>query len=61
LLGGCIAAAVGLARLAIAGFAPDGRLPLLVLAAYAVGLAAVAAAPRLARPAEPGERASSGA
>ncbi|MGH3218231.1 MAG: acyltransferase family protein [Streptosporangiaceae bacterium] len=46
-LAGCIAAAVGLARLAIAGFAPDGRLPLLVLAAYAAGLVVVAAAPRL--------------
>ena len=49
LLVGYVAAAVGLAKLAIAGFAPDGRLPLLVLAAYAVGLAALAAAPRLAR------------
>ena len=31
---------VGLARLAIAGFAPDGHLPALVLAACAAGLAA---------------------
>ncbi len=50
LLAGCIAAVVGLARLAIAGFAPDGRLPLLVLVVYAAGLAAMAAAPRLQRP-----------
>ena len=50
LLAGCVAAGVGMARIAIAGFAPDGRLPLLILAAYAVGLAAVAAAPLLARP-----------
>jgi hypothetical protein len=33
------AAAVALARLAIAGFAPGGRLPAAVLAAYAAGLA----------------------
>jgi len=45
LLVGCVAAGVGMTRLAIAGFAPDGRLPLPVLTAYAVGLAAVAAAP----------------
>jgi len=50
LLVGCVAAGVGMARLAIAGFAPDGRLPLLVLAVYAVGLAVVAAAPRLTGP-----------
>lgn len=43
LLVGCVAAGVGMARIAIAGFAPDGRLPLLVLAVYAVGLVAVAA------------------
>jgi fucose 4-O-acetylase-like acetyltransferase len=42
-LAGCVAAGVGIARIAIAGFAPDGRLPLLVLAVYAVGLVAVAA------------------
>ena len=48
LLAGCVAAGVGMARIAIAGFAPDGRLPLPTLAAYAAGLAALAAAPRLA-------------
>jgi hypothetical protein len=30
---------IGLARLAITGFAPGGHLPVLVLAAFAVGLA----------------------
>ena len=49
LLAGVLAVMVGLARLAIAGFAPAGQLPLAVLAAYAAGLAAVAAAPMLAR------------
>ena len=38
LLLGTAAAMVGLARLAIAGFAPGGHLPPLVLAAYAAGL-----------------------
>ena len=37
LLLGTAAAMVGLARLAIAGFAPGGHLPPLVLAAYAAG------------------------
>jgi fucose 4-O-acetylase-like acetyltransferase len=49
LLAGLAAVMVGLARLAIAGFAPGGRLPVPVLAAYAAGLAAVAAAPLLVR------------
>ncbi len=49
LLAGVVAVMVGLARLAIAGFAPAGRLPLSVLTVYAAGLAAVAAAPLLAR------------
>jgi peptidoglycan/LPS O-acetylase OafA/YrhL len=40
LLAGLVVAAVGLVRLAIGGFAPDGRLPGLVLAAFAAGLAA---------------------
>jgi fucose 4-O-acetylase-like acetyltransferase len=35
---GTAAAMVGLARLAIAGFAPGGHLPVLVLIAYALGL-----------------------
>ncbi len=48
LLAGVVAVMVGLARLAIAGFAPAGQLPLPVLAAYAAGLAAVAAVPLLA-------------
>jgi fucose 4-O-acetylase-like acetyltransferase len=50
LLAGVLAVMVGLARLAIAGFAPAGQLPLAVLAVYAAGLAAVAAAPILVRP-----------
>ncbi len=37
---GLAASMAGLARLAIAGFAPDGHLPVLVLAACATGLAA---------------------
>ena len=37
---GLTASVYGLARLAIAGFAPDGHLPVLVLAACAAGLAA---------------------
>jgi len=41
LLLGLAASMVGLARLAIAGFAPDGHLPALVLTACAVGLAAI--------------------
>jgi Acyltransferase family len=49
LLGGLVAVGVGLARLAIAGFAPAGELPAPVLVAYAAGLAGVAAAPLLAR------------
>jgi len=49
LLVGLAAAMVGLARLAIAGFAPGGRLPVPVLVAYAVGVAGVAAAPLLVR------------
>jgi Acyltransferase family len=46
---GLAAAIVGLARLAIAGFAPGGQLPVAVLAVYAAGLAGVAAAPLLVR------------
>ena len=38
LVAGLATAGFGLARLAIAGFAPGGRLPALVLAAYACGL-----------------------
>jgi Acyltransferase family len=49
LLAGLAAAAVGLARLAIAGFDPAGMLPVPVLAAYAAGVAGVAVAPLLAR------------
>jgi hypothetical protein len=41
LLTGLVVASVGLTRLAIAGFAPDGRPPGLVLAACAVGMAAI--------------------
>lgn len=40
LLAGIAASSVGLSRLAIAGFAPDGRPPGLVLAAVAAGLVA---------------------
>jgi fucose 4-O-acetylase-like acetyltransferase len=47
---GVVAVMVGLARIAIAGFDPGGQLPLPVLAAYAAGLAAVAAAPLIVRP-----------
>lgn len=50
LLAGLVAVTVGLARLAIAGFAPGGKLPVPVLAIYAAGLAGVAAAPLLFRP-----------
>jgi fucose 4-O-acetylase-like acetyltransferase len=49
LLAGLAAVGVGLARLAIAGFAPAGKLPVPVLVAYAAGLAGVVAAPLLAR------------
>jgi hypothetical protein len=49
LLVGLAAAMVGLARLAIAGFAPGGRLPVPVLVVYAVGVTGVAAAPLLVR------------
>jgi Acyltransferase family len=49
LLAGLVAVMVGLARLAIAGFAPGGQLPVPVLAVYAAGLAGVAAAPLLVR------------
>ncbi len=38
LAAGLAAAGFGLAKLAIAGFAPDGKLPVLVLGAYACGL-----------------------
>jgi hypothetical protein len=38
---GIVAAAAGLARLAIAGFAPGARLPLGVLVVFACGLAAI--------------------
>lgn len=41
LLAGLAAAMIGLARLAIAGFAPGGHLPALVLAALAAGLTAI--------------------
>ena len=41
LLTGLVVASVGLTRLAIAGFAPGGRPPGLVLAACAVGMAAI--------------------
>jgi len=47
LLAGLAAVLVGLARLAIAGFAPGGQLPVPVLVVYAVGLTGVAAAPLL--------------
>lgn len=40
LLGGVVAASVGLSRLAIAGFAPGGSPPWLVLGAFVAGLAA---------------------
>ncbi|AKG42766.1 acyltransferase family protein [Streptomyces xiamenensis] len=46
---GLTAASFGLARLALRGFAPDGRLPAVPLLCYAVGVAlllAVSAAPR---------------
>lgn len=49
LLAGLGAVMVGLARLAIAGFAPRGQLPVPVLVVYAVGLTGVAAAPLLVR------------
>jgi hypothetical protein len=38
LLAGTAAAMTGLARLAIAGFAPGGALPVLVLAAFGCGV-----------------------
>jgi hypothetical protein len=38
---GLAASMIGLTRLAIAGFAPDGRPPVLVLAAFAVGMACI--------------------
>jgi hypothetical protein len=38
---GILSASVGLARLAISGFAPGGRAPLVPLADFAVGLAAI--------------------
>ena len=59
---GLAASMAGLARLAIAGFAPDGHLPVLVLAACATGLAATlftgrapaaGAEPRALRPQQP--------
>ncbi len=59
---GLAASMAGLARLAIAGFAPDGHLPALVLAACATGLAATlftgraraaGAEPRALRPQQP--------
>ncbi len=40
LLAGIVAASVGLTRLAIAGFAPGGHPPVLVLAAFVIGMAA---------------------
>ncbi len=40
LVTGLVAASVALARLAIAGFAPDGRLPAIVLAAFVLGVGA---------------------
>jgi len=40
LVAGILAAGVGLVRLAIGGFAPDGHVPALVLAACAGGLVA---------------------
>jgi peptidoglycan/LPS O-acetylase OafA/YrhL len=43
LLAGLAAVSVSLARLAIAGFAPGGQLPVPVLVAYAAGLVGVAA------------------
>jgi len=57
LVAGTAAAMAGLARLAIAGFAPDGHLPALVLAAYAAGLIGTLLSgrrpPRRARPQAP--------
>src|SRR5579859_7006818 len=54
LVAGAAAAMTGLARLAIAGFAPGGHLPALVLAAYAAGLIGMLLTgrppPRRARP-----------
>jgi len=41
LLAGLAAAMLGLTRLAIAGLAPGGHLPLLPLAAFAAGLLAI--------------------
>ena len=41
LLAGLGATAAALARLAIGGFAPDGHVPLAVLAAYASGLVVI--------------------
>jgi hypothetical protein len=61
---GLVVSMIGLARLAIAGFAPGGRLAVLVLAACAVGLAATlftgrarpeAAEPRALHPEVPGQ------
>jgi hypothetical protein len=54
---GIAASMVGLARLAIAGFAPGGHLPVLVLTACAAGLLATlfTAAPR---PKKPGRKRS---
>jgi hypothetical protein len=50
LLGVGIAAAVAaLAKLAIGGFAPDGRIPLTVLVSYACGVAATVIAGRSRR------------
>jgi hypothetical protein len=62
LVAGIAAVGVGLARLAIGGFAPGGHVPALVLAACAVGLVATlftgraparGAEPRALRPEEP--------
>ncbi len=58
LAAGTAAAMFALARLAIAGFAPSGRVPLLVLAVYAAGLIAAflsGRSPAATRP-EPGQR-----
>jgi hypothetical protein len=41
LLAGLVAAMLGLTRLAIAGLAPGGHLPLLALAAFVAGLLAI--------------------
>jgi hypothetical protein len=49
LLAGLVAVGVGLDRLAIAGFAPAGKLPVPALVAYAAGLAGVVAVPLLER------------